>query len=329
MARKLKGKIGIKGLKGSLLRHQAKEQFNAKLKKKQQHELNKGKPTKAAAKSRANQEKSGLQFIPFDKNSTLLLVGEGDFSFARSILQADYILPENLIVTSYDASIAELNLKYPHTFQENYDFLIDQGVNIFFRIDATNFLKSFKLTKKTPWTKILGPEWHHKYLQNIMFNFPHTGRGIKDQDRNIREHQELMFGYFNSCKQLFQLVNNDPKKTSAKQYTAGYSLSPDGKDNGLEENGLGKVIVSLFTGEPYDSWQIKVLAKNSGWKIERSNKFQWDQYPEYHHKRTNSELDTTKPATERDARVYVLEAFNKNKHVQSKKKQTDSDNESD
>ena len=79
--------------------------------------------------------------------------------------------------------------------------------------------------------------------------------------------------------------------------------------------------------DSYDSWQIKTLAKTTGWKIERSNKFQWENYPGYSHKRTNSEQDTTKPAAERDARTYILEIFNKHKHSKSKKNQKDSDSD--
>jgi len=69
---------------------------------------------------------------------------------------------------------------------------------------------------------------------------------------------------------------------------------------------------------------------NGGWKVARSSKFQWENYPEYHHKRTNSEMDTTKPAAERAARVYVFEInkkINNGKNSKNSKKEDDSDDE--
>lgn len=328
MARKLKGKIGNKGLKGALQRHQAQEKLKSKLQSQKLHEINKNKPKKAVAENQKLQRENAPNFIPFTEKSTLLLVGEGDFSFARSIVEQDYIQPENLIVTSYDTSATELHLKYPHSFDENYKFLTDAGVKILFKIDATNLIKSLKLTKKTPWPKVVGQEWRMKRLNNIMFNFPHTGRGIKDQDRNIREHQELVFGFFDSCKQLFELINNGVDKILSQNSSQGYSFEGKNSINSHPETvNAGKVILSLFAGEPYDSWQIKILAKKNGWTLERSNKFQWELYPEYHHKRTNSEQDTTKPALERDARIYVFETFNKKKHSKSQKRKRDTDDE--
>lgn len=87
-------------------------------------------------------------------------------------------------------------------------------------------------------------------LNYIMFNFPHTGKGIKDQDRNIRDHQKLILEYFKNCKQVFELINlnNDLQ---------GYNTIQ------------GKIIISLFEGEPYHSWGIKILEKSQGYKVEK------------------------------------------------------------
>ncbi|KAL3233398.1 hypothetical protein RNJ44_03438 [Nakaseomyces bracarensis] len=324
MARRLKGKGHAKGLKAALLNHQASVKLSKTIKKKEENKLKQktqlNKNQKAQKLQSANQK-----FIPFERNETLLLVGEGDLSFARSIVEEDYILPENLIVTSFDNSPTELRLKYPHSFEENYEFLVSENVKIFFQIDATKLIKSFKISKHTPWSKIMGPAWRYKYLQNIMFNFPHTGKGIKDQDRNIMEHQELVFGYFDSAKQLFQLVNSGKKNTEIG-HSQGYSLGNDKDQKGnITEEGYGKIILSLFNGEPYDSWSVKILAKNNGLQIERSNKFQWENFKSYNHKRTNSEQDTTKPAKERDARIYIFKKFEKYKKKRTKNESDDED----
>ncbi|SCU90912.1 LAMI_0E04060g1_1 [Lachancea mirantina] len=305
MARKLKGKKGMKGLKAALSRQQADVKSKEKLKKKISHTQNKGQLTKDVVRNQQRQREQAQNVLPFEKESTLMLIGEGDFSYACSIVKQGLILPENLIVTSYDNSPSELQLKYPHSFGPNYNILMENQVKVFFKTDATMLVKSLKITKKSPWTKLLGPEWRNKRLQNIMFNFPHTGRGIKDQDRNIAEHQALVLGFFQSSQDLFGLANSVNETNLAQDY----SIFKDDMGATTQEENKCRVILSVFTGEPYDSWQIKMLAKKSGWKVERSSQFWWDQYPDYHHRRTNSEQDTTKPASERSARVYIFERW--------------------
>ncbi|KAK5780836.1 25S rRNA (uracil2634-N3)-methyltransferase PWA37_003494 [Arxiozyma heterogenica] len=309
MARKLKGKSKPKGLKIALQNQLYQQKLANSHKKKQQNILNaKSQLSKKALEQRVRQQAKEANFIPFNKNETLLLIGEGDFSFAKSILIQGYIQPENLIVTSFDASVNELKLKYPHSFEDNYQYLVDLGVKIFFQIDGTNLIKTFKLSKHTPWKKIMGKQWHFKYLQNIMFNFPHTGKGIKDQDRNIADHQELVFGYFDSAKQLFKLVNSHVNRSKSNP-TQGYQLNKETDTHNsasISEDGIGNIIISTFNGEPYDSWQVKLLAKKNGLVLNRSCKFYWANYPDYHHKRTNSEQSTTKRAEERDARTYIF-----------------------
>lgn len=327
MGRKLKGKTTSKGLKQALQRHLAIEKQNKSIKQKQENVIKaKQQKSQKLIKHQQYQKQQNAKFIPFDKDETLLLVGEGDFSFARSIVEQEYIRPENLIATSYDASINELKLKYPHSFEDNYKYLIDAGVKIFFQINAMNLIKTFKLSRHTPWRKQVGKDWSLKYLNNIMFNFPHTGKGIKDQDKNIRDHQELVFGYFDSANQLFKLINSYVK-TKRNITSQGYTLQDENEIEKISENGVGRTIISTFNGEPYDSWQIKILAKKNNLILDKSCKFEWSNYPEYHHKRTNSEQDTTKPALERDARTYIFREFEKRKSKKDKKKNDDESDE--
>lgn len=319
MGRKLKGKIGTKNLKNALLRQQTK--VITKVKDQGQRHLSKDGLNKKKQKS------FKIGFIPFERDSTLLLIGEGDLSFAKSIIEKNLIQSNNLIVTSFDNGINELSLKYPHSAQANYDFLLSLGVKIFFCIDGTDLIKAFKLSKNTPWVKVMGPEWNHKHLDNIMFNFPHTGSGIKDQERNIKRHQELLFKFFESCRRLFTLVNNF-KVLGSNNSLEGYMLHNDSTDGSNIQSNESKVILSLFSGEPYESWNVKLIAKNNDWRLERSHKFEWENYPGYHHKRTNSEKDTTKPALERDARVYIFAIHHRNRITKGNELDDTSDSKS-
>lgn len=324
MGRKLKGKVTqAKGLKGALQVHMIKE----KMKQDEQRAIEGQKQTQ---KGKANSMKSGgakrkhpannaqkKAFVPFNLKETVLLVGEGDFSFACSLLKQNLLLPEDIIATGFDTE-TEMEAKYPEA-KENVQFLKDNGVPVLHEIDATNLMQSMKLKALGKNQKVSIFE-SGKRLNYIMFNFPHNGRGIKDMDRNIREHQKLVLGYFKSCIALFDLVNKRSNTSSSGYFSA-------------EESTSEKILMSLFEGEPYISWGVKALARSVGYRVERSGTLDWSFFAGYHHRRTNSTKDTTKPAAERDARIYLFdkaltkEEYEKLTGKKSKKKAEDSDDE--
>lgn len=319
MGRKLKGRqITGKGLKGALQHHliadQAKLNRQQAAKEDKERKEQKEKSIKGGGRSKRVTAQIKKAFIPFEPSDTVLLVGEGDFSFACSAIREKYVSPENLIATSYD-SREELDSKYPGV-EENLKFLQDAGVNVLHDIDATNLAHTLKLSvKKNTQAKLFNP---YKRLNHIMFNFPHTGRGMKDQDRNIRDHQKLVLAYFKSSKHLLSIVNNE-----AQNAFGGYQ--------DIQENASQKIILSLFEGEPYVSWAVKMLARGEGLRVERSGKFEWEAFEGYHHKRTNGIRDTTKPAAERDARIYMFDkALTREQYeVLEKKKRKGQGHESD
>lgn len=312
MARKLKGQKGnTKGLKGALIRHTEKVKVKETLTKNAEAQKQQTTLKEKSMKNTGNKRKKQIHhlqtagLIPFTKQDRLLLVGEGDFTFARSLIEEDYILPENLIATSFD-SLEELNTKYPGV-DEVLASLKEYGVRVEHNIDCMNLLTSMKMNsakaKHTPLFK------NKANLDFIMFNFPHTGRGMKDMDRNIRDHQKLILNYIQSCKEFFKLVNNP-----AKNDFGGYE----------QDKKTGKIVISMFDGEPYLSWNIKILARSEDFRLEQSGKFNWANFPLYHHKRTSGAGDTTKPAAERDARVYI---FDQHEKKEEKVKEDDSEDD--
>ncbi|WPK23448.1 hypothetical protein PUMCH_000689 [Australozyma saopauloensis] len=327
MARKLKGRqLTGKGLKGALQKHQIIENDKAKHSKtlvtEQQRQKDKAASMKSGGKQKKSSKNQNVQkkaFIPFEPKDTVLLVGEGDFTFARSLITQSYIEPENLIATSFD-SHQELIDKYPDV-QAVLDELKDYGVTVLHEIDCTKLPASLNLTKKQR-TPLFRPA---KRLNYIMFNFPHTGRGMKDMDRNVRDHQKLVLSYFENCKELFKIVNADMVPSSKQDFSGYDSLANN-------ENSKQKIILSLFEGEPYISWGVKALARNVGYRVERSGAMDWTAFEGYHHKRTNGIRDTTKPAAERDARIYVFDkSLSKEEYeklaTKKKAKADDSDSE--
>ncbi|ODV82549.1 hypothetical protein CANARDRAFT_204996 [[Candida] arabinofermentans NRRL YB-2248] len=326
---KLSGKLSIALLKQQSLEKSTKLQKEKELKQiqlKKDSIKNKNKPK--------NPEliKEKQSYIPFNENDYVLFVGEGDFSFSLSAIQSGYLKPERIIATSFD-SFEEGKLKYKN-FENNVSELKAKGVKVIHEVDVTNLIKSLKLTSNFKKNKfknkeILGTD----KLNLIMFNFPHTGKGIKDINRNIAIHQKLIVDYYKNCFELFHLLkmnrnyNISQSTTHSSIANSGYGIidNLNKKNSSKNVENIDRIALSLFDGEPYNSWQIKRLAKESiGYKVERSGSLNWNDFPNYEHRRTNSMMDTTKASAERDAKIYVFDKFIK---LDDKKKKVDSDDE--
>jgi 25S rRNA (uracil2634-N3)-methyltransferase len=71
----------------------------------------------------------------------------------------------------------------------------------------------------------------------------------------------------------------------------------------------GRIIVTLFEGEPYTLWNVRDLARHAGLKVVESWKFDWSQYPGYSHVRTLGAIEGGGAwrGEDRQARMYVFE----------------------
>lgn len=204
---------------------------------------------------------------------TVLLVGEGDFTFALNLID---ILPNcNIIASSLD-SYESATEKYQDRAVEALKELAELETPILHEIDATQLTK----VKRLP--ELVGK---HSSL-SVVFNFPHLGNSVSDQDRNVRQHQQLILAFFQQCRDI----------------------------------GAKQVVVSLFDGEPYDSWQSKKLARSAGFHLVRSGKFPWDMFLKYKHQLTlKGGAQTKKAQHQREARIYLWaleppETARKSKH---------------
>lgn len=91
----------------------------------------------------------------------------------------------------------------------------------------------------------------------IVFNFPHTGGLSSSVRHQTRHNQALIVDFFNSAKKVIR-----PKE--------------------------GKIVVTLFNGQPYDMWGIRDLARHCGLVVERSGVFDSTEWAKrgYQHART-------------------------------------------
>ncbi len=102
--------------------------------------------------------------IPFKPTNQILLIGEGNFSFARALIddppeELAFLPPQNITATGYDTE-EECYVKHPAS-RLTVSFLKGCGVEIIFGVDATRLEKHASLK---------GKRW-----DRIVWNFPHAG----------------------------------------------------------------------------------------------------------------------------------------------------------
>jgi 25S rRNA (uracil2634-N3)-methyltransferase len=102
--------------------------------------------------------------VPFCPNDQILLIGEGNFSFARALIQnpppdLEYLPGKSITATAYDTE-DECYAKYPEA-RDIVLTLKEKGVEVLFGVDATKLEKVSALK---------GRVWNR-----IVWNFPHAG----------------------------------------------------------------------------------------------------------------------------------------------------------
>ena len=134
----------------------------------------------------------------------------------------------------------------------------------------------------------------------------------------MRANQALLVDFFKSCidtsspKRRLQILQHQ-KREQEKNKGSKAAESPY---NNKEQHNIkpflrmgGKIIVTLFEGEPYTLWNIRDLARHAGLRVVESWRFDWAQYPGYRHVRTLGALEGGGgwKGEDREARIYVFE----------------------
>ncbi|CAG8392339.1 unnamed protein product [Penicillium salamii] len=268
--------------------------------------------------------------VPFLRKDRILLIGEGDFSFARA-LATQYRCP-NICATSYDSKETLLS-KYPQV-EENLEAILSKPEQsesdsdekdqeqekeekepqnkVLFSVDARKLgsqtgggkelLRGFERRerRRPAWFNPATPDPPHQSAgawDVICFNFPHVGGLSTDVNRQVRANQELLVAFF---KAAVPLVSKPPPLMDADEGEYEYE---DGEGSDVEEDdedsttgngvrtGHGQILVTLFEGEPYTLWNIKDLARHAGLVVVTSFKFPWSSYEGYSHARTVGHIE--------------------------------------
>ncbi|KAK4068953.1 hypothetical protein Trihar35433_5532 [Trichoderma harzianum] len=322
-----------------LARQQAAQRPSGRPQQKEKSQSKKPLQPKPAKKHRQQQHDEPV--IPFSPSDRILLVGEGDLSFAASIIEHHGCT--NVTATVLEKDHAELVAKYPAVdtniavvnrrpdppshgagadadadgqsdgdnnddddeYDEGEDDNSDASVNSKKRKTA---VVNNKLVYNVDATK-LPPSVARVPHDRIIFNFPHVGGKSTDVNRQVRYNQELLVSFF-------QRALASPAAPLARG---------------------GSIVVTLFESEPYTLWNIRDLGRHAGLQLERSFRFQADSYPGYHHARTFGVVRNKKgeessgwKGEDRPARSYV---FMRKEEIQSqvgkKRKRSGDDSSSD
>ncbi|RFU33241.1 Phenylalanine tRNA ligase, partial [Scytalidium lignicola] len=215
--------------------------------------------------------------VPFSPSENILLIGEGDLSFARSLIEHHKCT--NVTATVLEPSLAVLEEKYPQAI-ENVRVIEEGGGKVMYGVDAG---------KMKAWTKGKKGKEKEGIMDRIVFNFPHVGGKSTDVNRQVRYNQELLVSFFTHA---ISSLRPAPKPLS--------TTPPS-------------IIVTLFTNPPYTLWNIRDLARHSGLAVHTSFRFQAAAYPGYRHARTLGVVKSKKgegeggwKGEEREARSYVF-----------------------
>lgn len=210
------------------------------------------KPQFKSTPSKSAKAKRPEPTIPFQPEDRILLVGEGDFSFAKSIVEEHGCC--DVIATCYDPQ-EDLFEKYTPQAEEHVKYLEDEGQTVLYGVDATK-LDKMKSLKKSG-----------ELFDVILFNFPHVGGKSTDVNRQVRFNQELLVKFFGSAMALLSdkgtigvtLFEGEP-------YTL-WNIRDLARHSGLEVQRSFKFVAEAYPGYSH-ARTLGNIEGGGGWKGE-------------------------------------------------------------
>jgi 25S rRNA (uracil2634-N3)-methyltransferase len=130
------------------------------------------------------------QSLPFQSTDKILLVGEGDFSYAASLATSHACV--NLTATTLETKDVLL-AKYPQA-SAHLSTLSSHSQTVLFSIDATKLgqphAPGASILRKSPGFDV------------VIFNFPHVGGKSTDVNRQVRANQGLVVKFLEGAKRV-------------------------------------------------------------------------------------------------------------------------------
>lgn len=221
-------------------------------KRKLQNAQNKTSKPSAKAKPQKPSKAPKLEpTIPFAAEDHILLVGEGDFSFSKSIVEHHGCCDVTATCLDSQAALFE---KYKPQAEEHVKYLEDEGQMVLYGVDATKLDKNKSLTKGG-------------LFEVILFNFPHVGGKSTDVNRQVRFNQELLVSFFRAAAPLLS-----PSGTivvtlfEGEPYTL-WNIRDLGRHTGLEVVRSFTFLADAFPGYSH-ARTLGNIEGGGGWKGE-------------------------------------------------------------
>jgi Domain of unknown function (DUF2431) len=188
--------------------------------------------------------------------SNVLIVGDGDFSFGRALVQLRSKYRQSshhqkcplgsLTVTGYD-NRAEALRKYGGSIIEKSLQMIqnDPDATVLHSIDATKLEEQLGSNhqKQNPQQQQLNTT--HLFYDVVVFNFPHSGQ------QRVHINRNLMYDFFQSVRALFLAQDTHQQSTQEKQQKR-------------TRKNPRQVQVTIKNQRPYIHWGIEESAKEAG-----------------------------------------------------------------
>lgn len=266
--------------------------------------------------------------VPFHPNTGLiLLVGEGDFGFARCLTEKHLIQAFQIVATGYDSAVKVVE-KYRDRATENIAALKRSGAQVYHGIDAAQLHSNKSLLQAC--------KRDSRSVSRIIFNFPHTGSGIKDRAKNIRKEQAFLKSFFHSSLKLAQalqqrkpniersvvMMTQEAASKASQDISYLHKKTKDDDEDEREAEELDtedapieplEVHVTIKDGDPYDDWEIKKLVPREFTFV---HSFAFDPHyssnpeaslygPLYRHVRTLGDIDNPSDDFEGRGRTFV------------------------
>jgi 25S rRNA (uracil2634-N3)-methyltransferase len=119
--------------------------------------------------------------VPFNSHERILLIGEADLSFARSLIEHHSCA--HVTATVLEKDVEELVGKYPHV-RENIAVVERSGNELVYGVDAMK-MRAWTEGGKGAGSQRVGS------MDKVVFNFPHVGGKSTDINRQVRYNQGM------------------------------------------------------------------------------------------------------------------------------------------
>ena len=209
------------------------------------------KPAKSKSKSTPSKKKPEAT-IPFQAEDRILLVGEGDFSFAKSIVEQHGCC--DVTATCFDSQ-PELFEKYKPQAEEHVRYLEEEGQTVLYSVNAVKLDQNKQL-------ETTGGLW-----DVVIFNFPHVGGKSTDVNRQVRFNQELLVNFFKAAMLLLAAGGTIVVTLFEGEPYTLWNIRDLARHSGLEVQRSFKFLAEAYQGYSH-ARTLGNIEGGGGWKGE-------------------------------------------------------------